>query len=81
MIFAYFRGHSKELTINRVSTKVHVFTGMPHHFVVYDLPHPHVAYDLPSAKICQIRVLESIRWALADGDSEVDKAWKIEPVS
>ena len=63
----------------RVPTKVHVFTGMPHHFTVYDLPHPHIQYDLPSAKICQIRVLESIQWALNGLDVNAGEEWEIEP--
>ena len=72
IVFAQFRGRGIELIATRVPTKVHVFTGMPH---------PFLGYDIPSAKVCQTRVLESIRWALADGDDQVDKAWIAEPTS
>ena len=75
------RRHWIELTADRIPTKVHVFPGMPHHFIVYELPHQHVSYDLPSAKIYQTRLLESIRWALADGEDEVDVLWNTESLS
>lgn len=59
-----------DLTVNRVPTKVHVFTGMPHPFLYYE--------DLPSAKVGLSRLLESIRWILTE-DGEVGRAWVAEP--
>ena len=68
-MFAYVR--PRGITdIARVRTKVHVFTGMPHLFLVY---------DILSAKVGAIRLLESIRWGLADGDGQVGDAWNAEP--
>ncbi|GAM42800.1 lipase [Talaromyces pinophilus] len=64
-----------------VKTKVHVFSGMPHHFAVYQLPHPHVAYELRSATVFQKRLLESIEWAFKDGDEYVGNGWVIEEIS
>jgi hypothetical protein len=51
---------------------------MPHHFIVFDLPHPHISWDLPSAKVSQTRIIESIRWALADKIEESGTSWVIE---
>jgi hypothetical protein len=67
-----------ELTVFRVPTKVHIFRGMPHHFMVFELPHPHLSYSLRSAEVAQARVIESIQWALADKIEEAGAPWIIE---
>ena len=45
------------------------------------MPHLFLVYDIPSAKVGAIRLLESISWALADGDAKVGDAWNAEPAS